>query len=279
MLDPKVIVAAQKAFGKYGVPASVTLAQYCLESGYGKHMPLGSNNPFGIKANSPPYVEANTIEVIHGQVKHLVARFKKYPSLDEAFDDHARLLALGKPYQGIKPWLWQPLIYIRKLTGLYATDPDYGTKLGNIIFANNLIQYDVAIRSGPQTTTKIVGITAVGSTVALAVSKLPEKAPVHYAPDITSLLCFAAGILLVLVIAFIIHLTVKPKPQKGMNMILASFQPVIDEIVKLKGEADTAQATIDDLTNKLAAATQANTDAATNDNDTLAALNSAAGIQ
>jgi len=47
---PEIISAAQTAQAAYGVPASVTLAQWALESDYGQHMPQGSNNPFGIKA-------------------------------------------------------------------------------------------------------------------------------------------------------------------------------------------------------------------------------------
>lgn len=63
----EVIAAAQKAQTATTIPAAVTLAQWAIESGHGKHMPTGSNNPSGIKAaGTQPYVEARTREVIHG---------------------------------------------------------------------------------------------------------------------------------------------------------------------------------------------------------------------
>ena len=45
-----VIRAAQASQTRWGIPASVTLAQWALESAWGSRMPPGSNNPFGIKA-------------------------------------------------------------------------------------------------------------------------------------------------------------------------------------------------------------------------------------
>src|SRR5215475_11725970 len=63
-----VIAAAQASHDKWKIPASVTLAQWALESGWGRKMPLGSNNPFGIKAASgQAFVEAITREHINGQ--------------------------------------------------------------------------------------------------------------------------------------------------------------------------------------------------------------------
>ena len=44
------IQLAQKVQDTYGVPASVTLAQYALESGYGKST-VGKNNYFNIKGD------------------------------------------------------------------------------------------------------------------------------------------------------------------------------------------------------------------------------------
>lgn len=50
IFPPEVIAAAQAAPARWGAPASITMAQWALESGGGQHMPKGSNNPFGIKA-------------------------------------------------------------------------------------------------------------------------------------------------------------------------------------------------------------------------------------
>ena len=58
-------VASRK---KWTVPASVTVAQWAVESAWGASMPPGSNNPFGIKAvGDQPAVESPTREVINGE--------------------------------------------------------------------------------------------------------------------------------------------------------------------------------------------------------------------
>src|SRR6266849_1128728 len=84
---------AQSGQKKYGVPASVTLAQAALESGYGQH-DLGVYNFFGIKARLGELsVSRMTTEFIGGQRQSVMANFRAYASAEEAFDDHARLLS------------------------------------------------------------------------------------------------------------------------------------------------------------------------------------------
>src|SRR3954467_13374731 len=58
----KVAPAAQKTQAEHGIPASVTIAQCILESGWGKCAP--GNNYFGIKLGAAhgPYVEFTTHE-------------------------------------------------------------------------------------------------------------------------------------------------------------------------------------------------------------------------
>lgn len=122
--------AALKSEQTWGVPALVSLAQFNLESGGGKHMPQGSNNPFGIKARAgQPFVEAMTWEHINGKDIRIPQKFRKFSSLDEAFDEHAKLLATARPYAKARQYLKDPVAYSNALTGVYATDPNYGTKL------------------------------------------------------------------------------------------------------------------------------------------------------
>jgi len=122
--------AAQVSEDRTGIPAVVSLAQFNLESGGGKHMPAGSNNPFGIKArNGDPYVEAWTTEHVGGKDVRVVQRFRAFSSLDEAFEAHGRLLANGRPYANARTHLNDPAAFANALTGVYATDPNYGTKL------------------------------------------------------------------------------------------------------------------------------------------------------
>jgi mannosyl-glycoprotein endo-beta-N-acetylglucosaminidase len=129
-----VIAAAQAAQKKWGVPASVTLAQWILESGRGEHMPAGSSNPWGIKAvGGQPFVEARTIEYIDG-VEHVeIQRFRKFGSLAEAFDAHAALLGTSRYYAKARAALPDALAFAHALTGVYATDLHYGDKLEALI--------------------------------------------------------------------------------------------------------------------------------------------------
>jgi hypothetical protein len=141
---PADVIAAAKASQKtWKIPAAITLAQWALESNWGKAMPAGSNNPFGIKAAAgEPYVEAHTREVIHGKSIRIVAKFRKFASLNDAFDQHGRLLATGAPYAHARTLVGDPDAFADALTGVYATDPNYGAALKKIMKAHNLYQYD-----------------------------------------------------------------------------------------------------------------------------------------
>jgi hypothetical protein len=138
-----VIAAAQASQTTWKIPAAITLAQWALESNWGKSMPIGSNNPFGIKAApSQPYVEAGTREVIKHKSVRVLAKFRKFASLNEAFDQHGRLLATGLPYAHARTLVSNPDAFADALTGVYATDPNYGTLLKKIMKAHNLYKYD-----------------------------------------------------------------------------------------------------------------------------------------
>lgn len=107
-------------------------------------MPEGSNNPFGIKAvGSQPFVEAWTHETVHGKDVQVRAKFRKFGSINEAFVEHARLLANAGPYAHARTFLNDPDAFARALTGVYATADNYGDGLVNEMKALNLYQYDV----------------------------------------------------------------------------------------------------------------------------------------
>jgi hypothetical protein len=140
---PDVIGAAQTSHRRWNIPASVSLAQWALESNWGRQMPTGSNNPFGIKAAAgQPYVEATTREVIRGKSVTVAARFRKFASINEAFDQHGQLLATAPPYARARALVANPDAFADALTGVYATDPNYGTALKRIMKTYNLYQYD-----------------------------------------------------------------------------------------------------------------------------------------
>jgi flagellum-specific peptidoglycan hydrolase FlgJ len=140
---PVVVAAAIASHHRWRVPASVTLAQWAVESAYGTKMPRGSNNPFGIKAGKgQPFVEAQTREVIGGKSVTVVAKFRKFDSMAQAFDEHGRLLATSRYYTRAMSLAANPDSFADALTGVYATDPRYGSVLKSVMRKDNLYQYD-----------------------------------------------------------------------------------------------------------------------------------------
>lgn len=131
-------MAALESQKKYGVPADVTYAQWALESDYGRKVPAGSNNPFGIKAKpGQASVTASTREYLSGKMVTVDQNFAKYGSIQEAFDAHAQLLATGKAYARARA-AGNSADYADALTGTYATDPAYGAKLKAIMAGKGL---------------------------------------------------------------------------------------------------------------------------------------------
>lgn len=151
MTDPKfppaIIAAAQFAHRTTGIPASVSLAQWALESGWGQHMPPGTNNCFGVKATGSELgVEVETHEVVNGDVVTIRARFRTYPSMAAAFEEHAELLA--RPlYAEAQKLLPDAVAFCHAIAPpnrpAYATDPSYGAKLEALIRQHDLTQFDV----------------------------------------------------------------------------------------------------------------------------------------
>lgn len=138
-----ILDAAEAAERKWHVPASVSLAQWAVESAFGRHMPKGSLNPFGIKAMAGhPSVPARTREVIHGRSVMMTCRFRKFSSIAEAFDAHAELLATHEAYRGAMAHAHDPDAFAEALTGVYATDPHYGPVLIAMMHVHDLYQYD-----------------------------------------------------------------------------------------------------------------------------------------
>lgn len=140
-IQQAVIAAAQAAAKKWGVPASISLAQWALESGWGAHAP--GNNCFGIKA-LPGYdvQEFPTHEVIKGHLVPCVQHFAKFADLAQAFACHAKLIATAPVYAGAMRALPNMDRFITLMAAHYATDPQYAAKVLAVIKSANLTQYD-----------------------------------------------------------------------------------------------------------------------------------------
>ena len=128
----EVIRLAQESEKKYGVPASVTLAQYASESAYGTS-PLSqkTNNFFGIK-----YFGSGTNYYASGG-----SRWRKYSSMAESFDDHGKLLA-GDLYAPHTKNATNVNEYIDAFASIYTKDEGYAKQLKQIINDFDLTQYD-----------------------------------------------------------------------------------------------------------------------------------------
>lgn len=121
--SPEVIKLAQETERKYGVPASVTLAQYALESGYGtSKVAKTKNNYFGVRKANGDYVT--------------------YQSMADSFDSHGRLLGTNKIYTSKTAGVTSANQYVKAIAGTYADDPSYYNKIVSIMRSNNLYQYD-----------------------------------------------------------------------------------------------------------------------------------------
>ena len=144
-VPPDVATAATASQQRWKVPASVTLAQWAVESAWGAAMPPDSNNPFGIKAVSGQAgVESGTKEFVSGQEITTSARFRKFDSLEEAFDLHGKLLATNRVYAPAMQQVTNPDAFADALTGVYATDPKYGYTLKWVMQNYGFAQYNVA---------------------------------------------------------------------------------------------------------------------------------------
>ncbi|NDY89949.1 flagellar assembly peptidoglycan hydrolase FlgJ [Ideonella sp. TBM-1] len=137
--------AAEAVEAASGIPAEFMLAQAAHETGWGRH-PIRnadgspSHNLFGIKAGAGwngPTTDILTTEVIDGQVRKVVQRFRAYASPAESFADYARLLKTSPRYaeatrQAVQTQDAAGFAQSLQRAG-YATDPAYADKLTRTI--------------------------------------------------------------------------------------------------------------------------------------------------
>jgi flagellum-specific peptidoglycan hydrolase FlgJ len=149
-----VVAAAQGARRKYGVPASVTLAQWIFESSWGtSKLSIAAKNFFGIKARQAAipasYVEFPTTEYENGERVVVEALFEKYPDEAASFEAHARLLANAGRYHFAMLHTASPNDFAACLqTAGYSTNPHYAAELEEAMRDYDLCQYDV-LPDGP----------------------------------------------------------------------------------------------------------------------------------
>lgn len=148
----KIGPLASKIADENDLYASVMIAQAILESGSGNSGLAGipNYNLFGIKgAYKGKSVSMGTQEDHgNGTLYSTVASFRRYPSYKESLEDYAGLLTKGLSgndqfYQGT--WKSKTSSYQEAtafLTGKYATDTLYASKLNGLIKTYKLTTYD-----------------------------------------------------------------------------------------------------------------------------------------
>ena len=152
---------------KSGILASVSLAQFILESGYGKsELAQNANNIFGMKCSlsgnswsgsswdgKSKYTKKTQEQNPDGSMVTITADFRKYLCIEDSIADHSAYLLgamNGKKlrYDGLKGCLdYKKAVQIIK-DGGYATSLTYVEKLISIIERWNLTQIDVQDSGG-----------------------------------------------------------------------------------------------------------------------------------
>ena len=145
---PAIITAARASAAKWKIPASVSLAQWAIESGWGKRN-SGVNNPFGITAplnaqHRPmvPATDVTTHEEVHG-VRIATSRwFRNFDTVEAAFDYHAKLLATSGYYKAAMAALPNVERFVGLMAQHYASDSHYAASVMAVIRGSALAKYD-----------------------------------------------------------------------------------------------------------------------------------------
>ena len=139
----KYAEAAMEQMRRYGIPASVTLAQGILESGSGQsELSRKGNNHFGIKATSS-WINSGGRYLVYSDDKPN-EKFCQYASVADSYEHHSLFLKGNSRYSGL--FQLSPDDYVGWTNGLqsagYATSKSYATSLQSVIKSNGLDKYD-----------------------------------------------------------------------------------------------------------------------------------------
>jgi len=150
----------QEVMKKTGMLASVGLAQFCLESGYGTtDLAQNANNLHGMKCSLSGNTWEGTSwdgvskygkyspEVYNGVETKVYSEFRKYARCEDSIADRAAYFigamnGTSKRYPGINQITdWKKQAVLIKAGG-YATDPNYVSKIESLVTRFSLFKYD-----------------------------------------------------------------------------------------------------------------------------------------
>ena len=137
----------RRAASALGLNPAGLLAQAALETGWGQRMPRNpdgspSFNMFGIKAGdgwTGARAVADSMEVTNGVATPKRTAFRAYGSIEESVDDFASMLKNSPRYREAIAAGADAQAYIARIgKSGYATDPEYGNKLNQILNSDTL---------------------------------------------------------------------------------------------------------------------------------------------
>ncbi len=143
----QVLPTIRRAAQALGVDPLGLLAQAALETGWGQRMPRTADgspslNMFGVKAGeewSGPRAVADTVEFNGGVAVQRRTAFRAYGSIEESVGDFANLLANSPRYRAAIATGGNAQAYVESIAKSgYATDPEYGNKLNQVLNSGTL---------------------------------------------------------------------------------------------------------------------------------------------
>jgi LysM repeat protein len=160
---------AVKQMEVHGIPASITLAQGILESGFGNSkLAREGNNHFGIKCHD---WNGQTIRIDDDKKNEC---FRKYDNAMASFEDHSAFLTTRNRYAFL--FELKSTDYKNWAKGLkkagYATNPNYPSLLVDLIEKHKLYRFD-KMKSSEMDPPRIE-VTFSNSTAAVEASKTRE---------------------------------------------------------------------------------------------------------
>ncbi|WP_373172006.1 glucosaminidase domain-containing protein [Prevotella merdae] len=169
--------AAMEQMKRYGIPASVTLAQGMLESSNGEsELSRLGNNHFGIKATASWLKNGGEYLVYTDDKPN--EKFCKYSSVADSYEHHSKFLANNKRYA--KCFQLSPDDYKGWTKGIakagYASGMGYAAHLQDIIERNGLQKYDQQVMSEMKAQGKSFGVEN-NPRQAASEEQVPDKQP------------------------------------------------------------------------------------------------------
>ena len=173
----KYAAEAMEQMKRYGIPASVTLAQGILESSNGQsELSQLGNNHFGVKA-SGSWLKNGGDYLVYTDDKPN-EKFCKYATVGDSYEHHSKILKNSSRYS--QCFKLSPDDYKGWAKGIerggYATNGGYAASLQKIIEANGLQKYDQQVMKEMRAEGKQFGVEQnARSTASASVSSEDTK--------------------------------------------------------------------------------------------------------